>query len=68
MKKMNFHIVKRDQVSWKYSFLVRALAILASLLVSDGYEIHHVFNLHGNCAFRKRPLNSLMLYVSYQII
>ncbi len=34
MKKMNFHIVKRDQVSWKYSFLIRALAILASLLVS----------------------------------
>ncbi|MBE6745998.1 MAG: ABC transporter permease [Ruminococcaceae bacterium] len=31
---MNFHIVKRDQVSWKYSFLIRALAILASLLVS----------------------------------
>jgi len=34
VKKMNFHIVKRDQVSWKYSFLIRALAILASLLVS----------------------------------
>ena len=34
MKNMNFHIVKRDQVSWKYSFLVRAFAILASLLVS----------------------------------
>lgn len=34
MKKMNFHIVKRDQVAWYYSFLVRAVAILASLLVS----------------------------------
>ena len=34
MKKMNFHIVKRDQVSWRFSFLVRGLAILASLIVS----------------------------------
>ena len=34
MKKTNFHIVKRDAVSWKYSMLVRAVAILASLLVS----------------------------------
>lgn len=31
---MNFHIVKRDQVSWRFSFLVRGLAILASLIVS----------------------------------
>ena len=34
MKKTNFHIVKRDAVSWQYSMLVRAVAILASLLVS----------------------------------
>lgn len=34
MKNMNFHIVKRDQVAWYYSFLVRAVAILASLIVS----------------------------------
>ena len=31
---MNFHIVKRDQVSWRFSFLIRGLAILASLIVS----------------------------------
>ena len=34
MKKTNFHIVKRDAVPWHYSMLVRAVAILASLLVS----------------------------------
>lgn len=34
MKKANFHIVKRDAVPWQYSVLVRAAAIIASLLVS----------------------------------
>ena len=34
MKKTNFHIVKRDAVSWQYSMLIRAAAIIASLLVS----------------------------------
>ncbi len=34
MKKTNFHIVKRDAVPWHFSVLVRAVAILASLLVS----------------------------------
>ncbi len=34
MNKMNIHIVKRDAVVWYKSFLVRALAIIASLLVS----------------------------------
>ena len=34
MKKTNFHIVKRDAVPWHYSVLIRAAAIIASLLVS----------------------------------
>ena len=34
MKKTNFHIVKRDAVPWQYSVLIRAAAIIASLLVS----------------------------------
>lgn len=34
MNKMNVHIVKRDGVVWYKSFLVRAAAIIASLLVS----------------------------------
>ena len=34
MKKTNFHIVKRDAVPWHFSVLVRAAAIIASLLVS----------------------------------
>ncbi len=34
MNKMNIHIVKRDGVVWYKSFLVRAAAIIASLLVS----------------------------------
>ncbi len=33
-KKMNIHIVKRDAVVWYKSYLIRALAIIASLLVS----------------------------------
>ncbi len=35
MNKMNIHIVKRDAVVWYKSFLVRAVAIIASLLVSS---------------------------------
>ena len=34
MKKTNFHIVKRDAVPWHFSVLIRAAAIIASLLVS----------------------------------
>ncbi|MBR6567728.1 MAG: ABC transporter permease [Clostridia bacterium] len=34
MNKMNIHIVKRDAVVWYKSFAVRAVAIIASLLVS----------------------------------
>ena len=34
MKKTNFHIVKRDAVPWQQSILIRAAAIIASLLVS----------------------------------
>ena len=34
MKKTNFHIVKRDAVPWHFSVLIRAAAIVASLLVS----------------------------------
>ncbi len=34
MNKMNFHIVKRDAVVWYKSYLIRAVAIIASLLVS----------------------------------
>ncbi|MBQ8029133.1 MAG: ABC transporter permease [Clostridia bacterium] len=34
MKNMKFHIVKRDRVSWQFSFLVRILAIVAALMVS----------------------------------
>ncbi len=34
MNKMNIHIVKRDAVIWYKSFAVRAVAIIASLLVS----------------------------------
>ncbi|MBQ7117615.1 MAG: ABC transporter permease [Clostridia bacterium] len=34
MNKLNIHIVKRDTVVWYKSFLVRAIAIIASLLVS----------------------------------
>ena len=34
MKKMNFHIVKREPMVWYKSVLVRAAAIIASLLVS----------------------------------
>ena len=34
MKKMNFHIVKREPMEWYKNVLVRAVAIIASLLVS----------------------------------
>ncbi len=34
MKKMNFHIVKREPMVWYKAVLVRAIAIIASLLVS----------------------------------
>ncbi len=34
MKKTNFHIVKREPMPWHFNLLVRAAAILASLLVS----------------------------------
>ncbi len=34
MKKMNFHIVKREPMAWYYNVLVRAAAIVASLIVS----------------------------------
>lgn len=34
MNKLNIHIVKRDAVIWYKSFLVRAVAVIASLLVS----------------------------------
>ncbi len=34
MKKMNFHIVKREPMVWYKAVLVRAVAIIASLLVS----------------------------------
>lgn len=34
MKNMNFHIVKREPMVWYKSILVRAIAIVASLLVS----------------------------------
>ena len=34
MKKTNFHIVKREPMPWHFNLLVRAIAILASLLVS----------------------------------
>ena len=34
MKNMNFHIVKRDPMVWYKAVLVRAIAIIASLLVS----------------------------------
>ncbi len=34
MKKMNFHIVKREPMEWYKSVLVRAAAIVAALLVS----------------------------------
>ncbi len=34
MKKMNFHIVKREPMAWYYNVLVRGAAIVASLLVS----------------------------------
>lgn len=34
MSKMNFHIVKRDAVPWQKGVLVRACAIIASLLAS----------------------------------
>lgn len=34
MKKTNFHIVKREPMPWHFNMLVRAVAIIASLLVS----------------------------------
>ena len=34
MKKMNFHIVKREPMPWYFNILVRAAAIIASLIVS----------------------------------
>lgn len=34
MKKMNFHIVKREPMAWYFNVLVRAAAIVASLIVS----------------------------------
>ena len=34
MKKMNFHIVKREPMVWYKAVLVRAIAIIASLIVS----------------------------------
>lgn len=34
MKKMNFHIVKRDPLPWYFNFLIRAAAIAVSLIVS----------------------------------
>lgn len=34
MKNMNFHIVKREPMVWYKAVLVRAIAIIASLLVS----------------------------------
>lgn len=34
MKKMNFHIVKREPMAWYFNVLVRAAAIIASLIVS----------------------------------
>ncbi len=34
MKKMNFHIVKREPMAWYFNVLVRAAAIIASLVVS----------------------------------
>lgn len=34
MKRMNFHIVKREPMAWYFNVLVRAAAIIASLIVS----------------------------------
>ncbi len=34
MKKTNFHIVKREPMAWYFNMLVRAAAVVASLLVS----------------------------------
>ena len=34
MKNLNFHIAKREPMAWYKSVLVRAFAILASLVVS----------------------------------
>ncbi len=34
MKKMNFHIVKREPMAWYFNLLIRGAAVVASLLVS----------------------------------